>query len=251
MRKRRTKRYDKHLVGNNIKRLRANMPSKLKQGGMTQAEFAIEFSKYINLKEGKYYGVPLISAWESGRNLPPERRLDQLCGFFNVSMYELCGNALDEEDKPNQEIKENAYIIPSKKLCEFDGKPVYVHSRDMLFSDRWGILDLPHNRIVFSLYDSIDVSCLKEAIKKYTFFCSGPYSPTNIRYRSDGSLTLTQVLKLRQVYVCMYSLDPYVKGRYDGWFNINESETCLINTRGDVLPLEGLNRSYSCYSESR
>lgn len=257
--------YDRKYVGNNIKRLREQLPplksTKLKKPRanrhMTQAEFANALSDYMGMPSEKRYGVPAISAWESGRKLPPIETLSKIAEFFHMSLEELCRpcdntyikDRIDDINNPSV-INPDTYIVRPADLGAYHKKPIYVHYNGMQYNDEWGIVDILNKRIMFIDNEPLDISNRSELSRQYVFYAIAPYGSVEVQYRIDKPLTPPQVIKYKKVWVSHCSHDPYVKGRYDGWYHINRTETCLINSRGDILPLEGMNYSFNCYLEN-
>lgn len=257
--------YDKNYVGNNIKRLRESLPplettelkNNRKDRHMTQADFAKALSDYMGMSSEKRYGIPAVSSWESGRSLPPIETLSKIAEFFHISLEELCRPCDDEfikgisDDIKNPSVFDpDKYIVPPTQIGAYHKKPIYVHFNGMQQNDEWGIVDVLKKQIIFIDNEPLDISNRSSLSNKYIFYAIAPYGAVEIQYRVDHPLSISQVIKQKKVWVSTCSHDPYVKGRYDGWYHINKSQTCLINVRGDILPLEGMNYSFNCYTDN-
>ncbi len=217
--------------------------------GLTQQELANILSELEN--RGKSYSLLAISGWESGDKYPSVKTIITLCEYFNISADYLLGLTEDPGNKDitaasrtdaNSMAKPN-YLIPYNKLKSFHKEPIYVVFNDKSFEDGWGTYDAVKNRIVFTnqfLYITKDLNC--------NYYTKMPEELTRLQYNLRKRLTMGQLIKGKRVWIEMITASDYVRGVYDGWYRINEDDTCLINAKGLTLPFEGLNVSYNAYS---
>ena len=220
------------------------------QKKLTQEDLANIISDSVNRKRG--YSLLSVSGWETGDKQPTIEVLCVLCEYFNVTPNYLLGFdddpgsseavAATVKTKKKDVIKPD-YLITYNKLPKFDGEPIYVVFNDRQSTNRWGILNMAKERIVFGGdYITIrkDLNC--------TYYTNIPEDEKRPQYGVKKRLALSQVIKSDRVWIEMMTPDKEIKGMYNGWFRNNETHTCLINAIGLTLPYDGLSKSYNAYS---
>lgn len=219
------------------------------QKKLTQQELANTLSEIEN--RGKTYSLLSVSGWESGDKYPSVKTVITLCEYFNVSSDYLLGftndpgnnkiisaakTDVESEKKPN-------YIVTYNELRAFHKEPIYVVFNDKSAEDGWGIYDAIKKRIVFSnqfLYITKELNC--------TYYAHIPDELSSPNYSLKKRLTMGQMVKAKKVWIEMITTSEFIQGQYNGWYRINESGTCLINSQGLTLPFEGLNISFNAYT---
>ena len=215
---------------------------------LTQQDLANALSELEN--RTKSYSLLSVSGWESGDKYPSMNTVIALCEYFNVSADYLLGftddpknrkitpAALnnDNEDSPN-------YLITYNDLKSFHKKPVYVVFNDKSSEDGWGIYDASKKRIVFSnqfLYITKELNC--------TYYTRIPEELVIPMYNLKKRLSMGQLIKSKKVWIEMITTSDFVRAQYNGWYRVNETGTCLVNSLGLTLTFDGLNISYNAYS---
>lgn len=220
------------------------------QKGLTQEELANIISDIVNRKRG--YSLLSVSGWETGDKQPTIEVLCVLCDYFNVTPNYLLGF---EDDPGSSKIAPATvktgkkgvikpdYVITYNKLPNFDGEPIYVVFNELQSANRWGILNMSKERIVFGGdYITLrkDLNC--------TYYTNIPEDEKKPKYGVKKRLTVSQIRKSERVWVEPITPDKEIKGKYTGWFHNNENKSCLINAIGLTLPYDGLSISYNAYS---
>lgn len=231
------------ITGNIIKQLRTSRK-------LTQRDFAYEFSDFM--QRSKTYKIPTISSWEVGRKFPPSNVLKGLSDFFGVSVEYLLGR---ESKSGPQVIGKEAEAISQKlkttrinptDLPDYHEHPVFLIFEDHILKDQWALVDAKRKQFIRT---SGEVVPFKE-INNHGIECHiiQPFGGIEKNARSEKrNMTIDKVITEKRVWVEMLTYDDFVRGRYNGWFYINKSKTCLVNARGDILPFEGLGSSYCAY----
>lgn len=223
------------------------------KSGMTQQEWAHDFSDYID--RDKNYTLMTISQWESGSKLPPLFAAINIAKYFHVSMDWLIGLTDDETgtiQESNTDYQQSAtemeanLIIKDDQVKGFDKQPVYVVFDNKDLPNRWGILDWRKDRIVFS--DGL--MSLKNGMR-FTLYANIPDAERSPKYNVRKPLSMSQLRKKKhgdKVWVEMKSMDGIVKAKYNGWYKFNSTTNCLENIMGFVLPIDGMSISYDVFS---
>lgn len=223
-----------NIIGNQIKLIRT-------EHKLSQAAFGKEVSEFMNKKRN--YGIPVVSAWETGRRIPPAKTLSAISALYGVDLQ-----ALLEGESANSNSSDLIADIPNNRISygelkEYHGKPIFLVFNNLEHKDQWGIVDSRRNVIKTLDYEfSFD-----ELISDVLFYRVQPYGSVELEHRYDRGLSIAQVQNLKRVWVCVRTFDDYIRGRYDGWWYNNTSKTALINVRGDILPYESLGYSYNAY----
>lgn len=217
--------------------------------GLTQQELANVLSELES--RAKSYSLLSVSGWESGDKYPSMNTVITMCEYFNVSADYLLGFTDDPRNnnvvsaaKPDAESDQHPnYLVTYNNLKAFHKEPIYVVFNDKSAEDSWGIYDAVKNRIVFSnqfLYITKELNC--------TYYAKIPDELASPKYNLKKRLTMGQLIKAKKVWVEMRTTSDFVRAQYNGWYRINETGTCLINSMGLTLTFDGLNISYSAYT---
>ncbi len=234
-----------NIIGNKIKMLR-------NERGLKQGEFATELSIFMGRK--KVYKLPTISAWETGRKIPPIATLQEIADFFNIEVKDLIGNSkieatIDVDSDIPKEASINANMININKLAFYHNLPLYCVFKDKSRKDEWSLCDCNKQQLIFIDREPIPFELLEEKKEVIELYTIQPYGSVEKERRIDRSLTVTKIKKAEKVWVEMNTFDDFVRGRYNGWYFNNKAKTCLININGEVLPYEGNGYSYNAYLE--
>ena len=135
-----------------------------KKEKMTQDEFGIRLAKELGKKAD--IQATTISNWEYGR--VPIRNLEAIAKVLNVTVddlipgeeefeEELGTKKLTEQGDVSLTITDEKYKLQSnfrlpvsvEELERYDGEPVWVRSRNSMYSGKWGIVDALRQTIVF------------------------------------------------------------------------------------------------------
>lgn len=240
-------------TGNRIAKLR-------KEKGLTQSQFAKDFSNYIlnetnyPLKEKGFASVT-ISSWENASKRPKLEVLSIMAQYFNVSADYLLdrtdnryGTAELGEKSANDKFTnyklEPEYLILPQELFSYDRQPIYVVFEDYVHENCWGILNASKEVIIFPdtffYYRKEKVNC-----KFYSYIPEEErhYSPINKQRYSYN-----QMLNASAVWVKMLSPDAYIRGKYEGVYCHNIDKSCLQRADGLCLSYEGYGSVFYAYS---
>ena len=234
-----------NIIGNKIKMLR-------NERGLKQGEFAEELSIFMGRK--KVYKLPTVSAWETGRKIPPLATLQNIADFFNIDVKELVGNtklsapAPNENEEPGDTVI-NANMINIGRLSYYHNLPLYCIFKDKSRKDEWSLCDCNKQQLMFIDRDPISFIELEEKKDVIELYTIQPYGSIEKERRIDKSLTVTKIKNADKVWVEMNTFDDYVRGQYNGWYYNDKNKTCLINAMGLVLPYTGNGYSYNAYLE--
>ena len=220
--------------------------------GLKQGEFAEELSIFMGRK--KVYKLPTVSAWETGRKIPPLATLQNIADFFNIDVKELVGNtklsapAPNENEEPGDTVI-NANMINIGRLSYYHNLPLYCIFKDKSRKDEWSLCDCNKQQLMFIDRDPISFIELEEKKDVIELYTIQPYGSIEKERRIDKSLTVTKIKNADKVWVEMNTFDDYVRGQYNGWYYNDKNKTCLINAMGLVLPYTGNGYSYNAYLE--
>ena len=218
------------------------------QKHLTQEQLAVILSDM----EGRERTLSLlsVSGWESGDKYPSMQTFLCMCRYFNVSSDYLLGmsdeignNSVTSAAVPDAKGAKPNYHIPFNELKSHDGEPIYVVFKNKQASDRWGILDMDGNRIIFK-----DSLMHLDKKLKCIYYTQIPEDERGPKYNLRKPLSITQIYDSKIIWVEMISVSPEIKAMYNGWYRHNENRSALISNRGLVLPYEGLSISFNAYS---
>lgn len=228
-----------NIFGNRLKMLRT-------QKGLTQEEFAIQFSDFIGRK--KPYSLMAISHWEKGRKKPRHSYIEAIADFFGVSVSVFFDNSRIPSD--NNEVSPlNTNQIDTGRIDFYHNNPLYCVFKDKSHKDEWGLCNSKDQYIYFLDREPISFETLRIKKDNIELYAIQPYGSVEKERRREKTLTISKIKKAEKVWVQMNSFDDFVRGRYNGWYYNNRSKTCLININGEVLPYEGNGYSYNAYLE--
>jgi transcriptional regulator with XRE-family HTH domain len=234
-----------NIIGNKIKMLR-------NERGLKQGEFAEKLSIFMGRK--KVYKLPTVSAWETGRKIPPLATLQNIADFFNIDVKELVGNtklnaASSSDDDELIDTAINANIINIGKLSFYHNRPLYCVFKNKSRKDEWSLCDCNKQQLIFIDRDPISFEELKENKDVIELYTIQPYGSIENEYRIEKALTVSKIKKADKVWVAMKTFDDYVIGKYNGWYYNDKDRDCLINATGLILPYTGNGDSYRAYLE--
>lgn len=230
----------------NGKIIATRLTSARKKIDMTQGQFADEISEIVGDKK---ISCSLISSWENGRRNIPTKYVDAIAEILGVTKEYLYGLTDDATSREiDNEIKISKSEIPYEDLCKYDRLPVYVEFIDYSHEGGWGIYIKHENYIMLPDFIFKVGTGERTKHKNVRFYIMAPeYIIPNINGRI--SMDYAKMMNRKKVFVKMNTADPAIRNKYNGWYRHNEDHTALINAVGYVLPYEGLNVSYSAYSE--
>lgn len=210
--------------------------------GISQERFAIDLAEMCN--RDKPFSISLISHYESGRKPVPSDLLPYIAKYYGVPLDTFIDPAeRNEAGSDSINPSEPNLEISFDNLYKLDKKPVFVSFPNHEYEDQWGIYNHKEQRIYFMTFVT-EIS--KNTNVKY--YCSTPHFL--VKRASDGQkpYDFTKLMNASRMWVEMISSDPYIQGQYNGWFRHNETKTCLINSKGQTLPYDGLGIAYNAYS---
>ena len=220
--------------------------------GLKQGEFAEELSIFMGRK--KVYKLPTVSAWETGRKIPPLATLQNIADFFNIDVKELVGNtklnlsAPSEEGEPIDTVI-NTNMINIGRISHYHNLPLYCVFQDKSRKDEWSLCDCNKQQLIFTDRDPISFVELEEKKDVIELYTIQPYGSIEKERRIEKSLTVTKIKKAEKVWVEMNTFDDSIRGLYNGWYYNDPNKTSLINALGLVLPYTGNGYSYNAYLE--
>lgn len=214
---------------------------------LTQSELAQLISEITHRETP--IAIPTISSWEQGRRSPSEEMIYALAQIYGIRREYLQGLSDDKYGfgKEDGDDKASDHVVTQKMLSDYDKKPLYVEFKNIKHEDQWGIYD--HNsRSILCLAGRLhadDPSISRLLAMEEHYFTAN---------LSNGKKPMSYLKLMNytsKIFVEMKTTDPYIRGKYNGWFKHNEDHTALINSIGLVLPYEGLNVSYEAYAPGR
>ncbi len=231
-----------NIIGNKIAMLR-------KERGLNQGELAEQLSIFMG--RSKAYQLPTVSAWETGRKIPPIGTLQNIADFFGVDIKELIGNDKLEynTDDGYEPTTINSNEINPDKIGQYHNLPLFCVFINKKQKDEWGLCDCKNGVIIFTDREPLSITEVQEQRDSIKLYTIQPYGSIEKERRIEKPLTIQKIKKAPRVWVEMFTFDDFVRGRYNGWFYNNKSGTCLINANGDILPYEGVGYSYNAYLE--
>lgn len=224
----------------------ARLTSCRNKTGMTQGKFADEVSEICGDKK---ISCSLISSWETGRRNIPEKYVDAIAEILGVTKEYLYGLTDDMTSRQvDNVVKISKSEIVYEDLCKYDRLPIYVEFTNYSNEGGWGIYVHKKNQIILPDFIFKVGTGERTKYKDVHFYIMAPdYIIPTINGRH--SLDYAKMMNRKKVFVKMNTADPAIRNKYNGWYRHNEDHTALINAVGYVLPYDGLNVSYSAYSE--
>lgn len=195
----------------------------------------------------------IISSWETGRRHFPDKYLKYLSELYSVTEGYLRGYTNDPDEEADEmsvkPLELSVIEIPMTNLYQYHKRPVYVIFRLYTGQNGWAILNYWDRQLVFynSVYDFSTDDLVNERLMIYA---TAPLFENTVYIRHQFPLEFKQVLAADRVYICMKSPDPFIRGKYNGWYTHNEDHTALINSRGMVLPYDGIEVSFAAYQQA-
>lgn len=186
-----------------------------------------------------------ISAYENGRRLPSIQVLIAMAQLFEVSVDYLVGYDVITTERADKLNSQDIFPQIDTKLRvqeyeNYDGLPVYVKGKDVLITERWGILDYPGKRVVFP-DGELELDKTIELYRGTMLDFPAPF--TDLK-----PLNLGKMLGAKMVFIVPRTSDPVAKARYTGYYKHNEEHSMLVNVQnGLLLPYTGLSISYIAY----
>jgi len=218
--------------------------SRLKQlresKNLSQEDFSREFAEFINRTKGAY-SVMSISAWETGRKLPPADTIISLAQFYGCTSDYILGLSANAQmlrvDEKIMQIN-HKFEIPFNDIAKFDKQAVYIQFPNGSMSNAWGIIDYPAGQIQLN-------GMRMQITPKCQYFRIVPPEALTIRDRMSRLIGPDEIRRLEVVYIQSKSPDPYIQGMVSGWYRKDVSGEFLINNEGRTLSYEGLGVTYN------
>lgn len=233
--------------------------------GLKQTEFVEALNEKYDICN---LSVSSISTWETGRRPISLKYVPILMDFFNVSRAYLYG-LVDDEHKELSDIEiaeiingvninsapsgqeqgrniMDKFEISSKDLFKFHMCPVYVEFPVLYGINGWAIYDDCQKEFTFP-DRKVSTSYFYQhpnEVKYYSIRCEYD-SKYDLGHKT---LSFKSAMESTRVYIRMISPSMQVRALYDGWYRHNENRTAFINSRGLVLPYEGIGTAYNAFS---
>lgn len=212
--------------------------------GLSQADVIDQ----INNLTGSKISKSLISHWETGLRSVPVKYIPALCQILGCTKQYLYGisDSPNSVDSSGSESEAKLELVPSNSIHEYDDMPLYVEFSDGFHIDGWAIytrynntLHFPDTKIQLG-NNNLDMNYVK-------FYFFAPSYALGVTTRKS-TLSYGKVMNNNLVFVKYKSSSPSIRAMYDGMYHHNETRTALINNEGLVLPYEGINKFYVCYT---
>lgn len=226
-------------IGQNISKFRT-------ERGLTQKAL-LELLRDTTFGQTNILSKTTISAVEQGRRAVSIKDAIALCNILDKSLEELLGikktNDEDAEESSEDILKKPSYggVLPRNMIPYFDGDPVFASSKSNAFVAGWCILNSDRKMLVFKdkvLPINADIDLYMYPPKEFDTASGHGCLP----------LSLARLMESDHVWVDMLCLDPFIQGRYNGWYSHNKYRECLQNEgNGLVLPYSGLGVSYNAF----
>ncbi len=214
--------------------------------GYSQHELARKIAQYLKRDN---FPAASVSLWETGTRKVPTKYVSVLSAILDVSVNYLLGLSDSETGEYDTEITNvddefHKYEIPYRSLYKYHNKPVFVEFLNKAHADAWGIFDNDKNRIIFI---NVILNISASNSDNFKFYTMQPYETESFSiFRKP--LEMNKVLERDNFFIRMNTSDPYICGKYNGWYHHNEDRTAMINALGLVLPYEGIGINYFAYS---
>ena len=218
-----------------------------KKAKMTQDEFGIRLAKELGKKAD--IQATTISNWEYGR--VPIRNLEAIAKVLNVTVddlipgeeefeEELGTKKLTEQEDVSLTLTDEKYKLQSnfrlpvsvEELERYDGEPVWVRSRNSMYSGKWGIVDALRQTIVFKKGVYTKFSDIDGIIYRFP-------QPFSLPVDAIGRpLAVSEVRKsIEPIWVEIISSDMTEKILMKGWYEYYHNSDCVSNNSGSNLSL--------------
>lgn len=208
--------------------------------GYTQSSFAKAFSEFSGRKN--QIANMTVSAWETGRKLPPASVILDLAKFYGVSTDYLSGltDTIEESYTPSNKSNATPEInIRWSDLLRYDGQPIYVVFDNDAHNNQWGILDYIKKQVVFRDF-TMDLS------KQCSYYISIPADEITLMNKTRKFITMRSLMEKDCIWVESLSKDPVIRGKINGWYSHDVTRSFLINnSTGQTLPYNGLGVTFN------
>lgn len=230
-----------------------------KKEKMTQDEFGIRLAKELGKKAD--IQATTISNWEYGR--VPICNLEAIAKVLNVTLddlipgeeefeEELGTKKLTEQEDVSLTITDEKYKLQSnfrlpvsvEELERYDGEPVWVRSRNSMYSGKWGIVDALRQTIVFKKGVYTKFSDIDGIIYRFP-------QPFSLPVDAIGRpLALSEVRKsIEPIWVEIISSDMTEKILMKGWYEYYHNSDCVSNNSGSILSLSLYGKTWVAFTD--
>lgn len=208
--------------------------------GYTQMTFAQAFSEFAGRKN--QIANMTVSAWETGRKLPPASVILDLAKFYGVSTDYLFGltDTLEESYTPTNKHKATPELqIRWSDLQQYDGQPIYVVFDNETYSNQWGILDYIKKQVIFRDFNMV-------LTKQCSYYISIPVDEITLMNKTRKFITMRSLMEKDRIWIESLSKDAVIRGKINGWYTHDVTHSFLINNcTGQTLPYNGLGVTYN------
>lgn len=134
--------------------------------------------------------------------------------------------------------------VSIEELERYDGEPVWVRSRNSMYSGKWGIVDALRQTIVFKKGVYTKFSDIDGIIYRFP-------QPFSLPVDAIGRpLALSEVRKsIEPIWVEIISSDMTEKILMKGWYEYYHNSDCVSNNSGSILSLSLYGKTWVAFTD--
>lgn len=227
---------------------------------MTQDEFGIRLAQ--DLGKSAAIQATTVSNWEYGRIpiryfepiakllgvtvddiVPSEEQIKQALAAKNIPASE--DDSVDDSSSQKFNLQSNFRLpVSVEDLKRFDGEPVWIRSRNSMYSGRWAIVDALRESVVFRKGIYTKFSDIDGIIYRFP-------QPFSLPVDTIGKpLPVDDVRKsIKPVWVEIISSDVTEKVLMKGWYEYYKNSDCVSNNSGSLLPLSLYGKTWVAFTD--
>ena len=134
--------------------------------------------------------------------------------------------------------------VSVEELERYDGEPVWVRSRNSMYSGKWGIVDALRQTIVFKKGVYTKFSDIDGIIYRFP-------QPFSLPVDAIGRpLAVSEVRKsIEPIWVEIISSDMTEKILMKGWYEYYHNSDCVSNNSGSILSLSLYGKTWVAFTD--
>ena len=214
-----------------------------KKAKMTQDEFGIRLAKELGKKADiQATTISKVLNVTVDDLIPGEEEFEEELGTKKLTEQEDVSLTLTDE---KYKLQSNFRLpVSIEELERYDGEPVWVRSRNSMYSGKWGIVDALRQTIVFKKGVYTKFSDIDGIIYRFP-------QPFSLPVDAIGRpLALSEVRKsIEPIWVEIISSDMTEKILMKGWYEYYHNSDCVSNNSGSILSLSLYGKTWVAFTD--
>lgn len=174
--------------------------------------------------------------------IPGEEEFEEELGTKKLTEQEDVSLTLTDE---KYKLQSNFRLpVSVEELERYDGEPVWVRSRNSMYSGKWGIVDALRQTIVFKKGVYTKFSDIDGIIYRFP-------QPFSLPVDAIGRpLAVSEVRKsIEPIWVEIISSDMTEKILMKGWYEYYHNSDCVSNNSGSILSLSLYGKTWVAFTD--